>query len=57
MTVAVIGVGGATTVAVFGPLVVAMDSHGGSLYAQVRSDSQGRRSKALASLGVTTKQV
>jgi len=41
----------------FGPLVVAMDSHGGSLYAQVRSDSQGRRSKALASLGVTIKQI
>ena len=39
----------------FGPLVVAMDSHGGSLYAQVRSDSQGRRQKALASLGVKTK--
>jgi len=39
----------------FGPLVVAMDSHGGSLYAQVRSDSQGRRSKALASLGVKSK--
>jgi L(+)-tartrate dehydratase beta subunit len=39
----------------FGPLVVAMDSHGGSLYAQVRSDSQGRRSKALASLGVNSK--
>jgi L(+)-tartrate dehydratase beta subunit len=39
----------------FGPLVVAMDSHGGSLYAQVRSDSQGRRAKALASLGVKTK--
>ena len=38
----------------FGPLVVAMDSHGGSLYAQVRSDSQGRRAKALASLGVKT---
>jgi L(+)-tartrate dehydratase beta subunit len=36
----------------FGPLVVAMDSHGGSLYAQVRSDAQGRRAKALASLGV-----
>ncbi len=36
----------------FGPLVVAMDSHGGSLYSQVRSDSQGRRAKALASLGV-----
>ena len=39
----------------FGPLVVAMDSHGGSLYAQVRSDSQGRRAKALASLGVKSK--
>jgi L(+)-tartrate dehydratase beta subunit len=36
----------------FGPLVVAMDSHGGSLYAQVKSDSRGRRAKALASLGV-----
>ena len=36
----------------FGPLVVAMDSHGGSLYARVRSDSRGRRAKALASLGV-----
>jgi L(+)-tartrate dehydratase beta subunit len=41
----------------FGPLVVAMDSHGGSLYAQVRSDSQGRRAKVLASLGVKSKQV
>jgi L(+)-tartrate dehydratase beta subunit len=41
----------------FGPMVVAMDSHGGSLYAQVRSDSQGRRAKALASLGVKSKQV
>ena len=36
----------------FGPLVVAMDSHGGSLYAQVKSDAQSRRGKALASLGV-----
>ena len=36
----------------FGPLVVAMDSHDGSLYAQVKSDAQGRRAKALASLGV-----
>jgi L(+)-tartrate dehydratase beta subunit len=36
----------------FGPLVVAMDSHGGSLYAQVKGDSQGRRARALASLGV-----
>ena len=38
----------------FGPLVVAMDSHGGSLYAQVRNDSWGRRAKALTSLGVKT---
>ena len=38
----------------FGPLVVAMDSHGGSLYAQVRSDSRDRRSAALASLGIKT---
>jgi L(+)-tartrate dehydratase beta subunit len=36
----------------FGPLVVAMDSHGASLYAQVRSDSQSRRASALARLGV-----
>jgi L(+)-tartrate dehydratase beta subunit len=36
----------------FGPLVVAMDSHGGSLYAQVKSDAAQRRAKALASLGV-----
>ena len=38
----------------FGPLVVAMDSHGGSLYAQVKSDSRSRRAKALDSLGVKT---
>ena len=38
----------------FGPLVVAMDSHGGSLYAQVRQDSSARRAAALASLGVKT---
>lgn len=36
----------------FGPLVVAMDSRGGSLYAQVQQDSKGRRAAALASLGV-----
>lgn len=36
----------------FGPLVVAMDSHGGSLYAQVKKDSGDRRVAALASLGV-----
>lgn len=38
----------------FGPLVVAMDSHGGSLYAQVKSDAWARRAGALASLGVKT---
>jgi L(+)-tartrate dehydratase beta subunit len=38
----------------FGPLVVAMDSHGGSLYAQVASDSRSRRARALESLGVKT---
>jgi L(+)-tartrate dehydratase beta subunit len=36
----------------FGPLVVAMDSHGGSLYAKVKGDAALRRSRALASLGV-----
>jgi L(+)-tartrate dehydratase beta subunit len=36
----------------FGPLVVAMDSHGGSLYAQVKSDARSRRARALESLGV-----
>lgn len=38
----------------FGPLVVAMDSRGGSLYAQVASDSRARRAKVLESLGVKT---
>jgi len=36
----------------FGPLLVAMDSHGGSLYAQVGETVADRRAKALASLGV-----
>jgi len=36
----------------FGPLLVAMDSHGGSLYAKVRQDTMARRSAVLASLGV-----
>lgn len=36
----------------FGPLLVAMDSHGGSLYNQVRQDVQERRAQVLASLGV-----
>ena len=36
----------------FGPLRVAMDSHGGSLYDTVRRDAAGRRAAALASMGV-----
>ena len=36
----------------FGPLLVAMDSHGGSLYAEVRAVAQERRAKALAALDV-----
>ena len=38
----------------FGPLLVGMDSHGGSLYAQVKRDSGARRAAALASLDVKT---
>ena len=36
----------------FGPLLVAMDSHGGSLYDGVRNDAQSRRAAVLESLGV-----
>lgn len=36
----------------FGPLLVAMDSHGGSLFSVVRQDAQARRARVLASLGV-----
>lgn len=36
----------------FGPLLVAMDSHGGSLYNEVKQDVQARRAQVLASLGV-----
>jgi len=36
----------------FGPLLVAMDSHGGSLYDAVRDDAQAKRAAVLASLGV-----
>ena len=36
----------------FGPLVVAMDSHGGSLYEAVNSQAQARRAAALKHLGV-----
>jgi len=36
----------------FGPLVVAMDSHGASLYETVNADARARRAAALKHLGV-----
>ena len=36
----------------FGPLLVAMDSHGGSVYAVVDAEARAKRAAALASLGV-----
>ena len=36
----------------FGPLLVAMDSHGASLYVELKRAAAGRRAAALASLGV-----
>lgn len=36
----------------FGPLLVAMDSHGGNLYTAVNKAALGKRAAALASLGV-----
>jgi L(+)-tartrate dehydratase beta subunit len=36
----------------FGPLLVAMDSHGRSLYGVVRDEAQSRRAAVLAGLGV-----
>jgi len=36
----------------FGPLLVAMDSHGASLYDAVNDAARGRRAAALAALGV-----
>jgi len=38
----------------FGPLLVAMDSHGASLYDAVANGAQARRDQALRSLGVRT---
>jgi L(+)-tartrate dehydratase beta subunit len=38
----------------FGPLLVAMDSHGGSLYTTVQAAVADRRAQALALLGVVT---
>jgi L(+)-tartrate dehydratase beta subunit len=36
----------------FGPLLVAMDSHGGSLYDKVTATAESRRAAALAQMGV-----
>ena len=36
----------------FGPLLVAMDGHGGSLYSRVRDAARGRRAEVLKRLGV-----
>ncbi len=36
----------------FGPLLVAMDSHGASLYEAVRATAESRRAAALAAMGV-----
>lgn len=36
----------------FGPLLVAMDSHGKSLYSVVQANAQARRAQVLAGLGV-----
>ncbi len=36
----------------FGPLLVAMDSHGGSLYRDVNAATSARRAEVLAALGV-----
>jgi L(+)-tartrate dehydratase beta subunit len=38
----------------FGPLLVSMDSHGRSLYAQVNKSARDKRAAALASVGVKT---
>jgi L(+)-tartrate dehydratase beta subunit len=35
----------------FGPLLVTMDSHGGSLHAQINAEAASRRAAVLASIG------
>src|SRR5215213_7388298 len=37
----------------FGPILVAMDAHGGSLYDKVRETAESRRAAALAGMGVS----
>ena len=39
----------------FGPLLVSMDSHGGSLYTEVNQAARAKRAAALAALGVKSK--
>lgn len=39
----------------FGPLLVAMDSHGGNLYMEVAQSAQAKRAAVLAALGVGAK--
>jgi L(+)-tartrate dehydratase beta subunit len=39
----------------FGPLLVAMDSHGGNLYTRVSESARSRREKVLSELGVGAK--
>jgi L(+)-tartrate dehydratase beta subunit len=39
----------------FGPLLVAMDSHGGNLYTEVLESARSRRDKVLAAIGVAAK--
>jgi L(+)-tartrate dehydratase beta subunit len=39
----------------FGPLLVAMDSHGGNLYAAVNETARARRERVLSRLGVAAK--
>jgi len=38
----------------FGPLLVAMDSHGGNLYTKVNESARDKRASVLAALGVKT---
>ncbi|MEK9813003.1 MAG: fumarate hydrolyase, partial [Bordetella sp.] len=38
----------------FGPLLVAMDSYGQSLYSVVTANAQAQRAKVLADMGVST---
>src|SRR5262245_52312282 len=40
----------------FGPLLVAMDSHGGNLYAKVGASAQAKRAAVLATLGVGSRK-